>query len=84
MIVVNLEGYSGCGRPADFVHVSPTATGVTVTLRSPLSDALEALPPTRHAYEAACRALAHWREEARRLGEVSGEPPRPMATRDGG
>ena len=35
--------------------------------------------PTAWAYQQACRALDHWREEARRLGKIAGEEPRQMA-----
>jgi hypothetical protein len=34
--------------------------------------------PTPDAYEAACRALAHWRKEARRLGRIAKVTPREM------
>jgi hypothetical protein len=34
--------------------------------------------PTRDAYEAACKALTHWRAEAQRLGGIAGEKPREM------
>lgn len=34
--------------------------------------------PTADAYEAACRALAHWRKEAKRLGRLAGTKPREM------
>ena len=32
--------------------------------------------PTQDAYDAACRALAHWRAEAKRLGKIAGVKPR--------
>jgi hypothetical protein len=35
--------------------------------------------PTTWAYEQACKALHHWREEAARLGQIAGEEPRRMA-----
>ena len=35
--------------------------------------------PTPDAYEAACKALAHWRKEARRLGKLAGVAPREMS-----
>jgi hypothetical protein len=78
VITVSLDGYGGKGRATDFVHVSPSAIGVVVTIMPPLSDALEHMPPTQDAYDAACRAIDHWREEARRLGEIAGETPRQM------
>ena len=34
--------------------------------------------PTSYAYEAACKALWHWRSEAERLGAIAGEKPRQM------
>ena len=34
--------------------------------------------PTHDAYEAACKALAHWRKEAQRLGRLAGVTPREM------
>lgn len=34
--------------------------------------------PTVDAYEAACKALAHWRKEAKRLGKIAGVTPREM------
>lgn len=34
--------------------------------------------PTTWAYEQACKALRHWREEARRLGNLAGEEPRQL------
>lgn len=34
--------------------------------------------PTPWAYEAACKALRHWREEAQRLGKLAGQKPRQM------
>lgn len=34
--------------------------------------------PTTEAYEAACKALAHWRKEAKRLGKIAGVTPREM------
>lgn len=39
---------------------------------------LEAHTPTQWAYDAACKALAHWRKEARRLGRIAGQAPREM------
>lgn len=42
-------------------------------LRSELSSR-----PTADAYNAACKALAHWRKEAKRLGRLAGVPPREM------
>lgn len=35
--------------------------------------------PTREAYEAACKALHHWRKEAKRLAKLAGVEPRQMA-----
>ena len=35
--------------------------------------------PTEWAYAQVCRALEHWRQEARRLGQIAGEEPRQMA-----
>ena len=40
--------------------------------------ALEWAAPTPHAYAAACKALAHWRREAKRLGRLAGVKPREM------
>jgi hypothetical protein len=37
---------------------------------------LEASAPTADAYSAACKALAHWRKEARRLGRLAKVTPR--------
>ena len=34
--------------------------------------------PTQDAYAAACKALAHWRKEAKRLGRLAGVRPREM------
>jgi len=34
--------------------------------------------PTQDAYDAACKALAHWRKEAKRLGRLAGVTPREM------
>jgi hypothetical protein len=34
--------------------------------------------PTNWAYEAACKALWHWRVEAERLGKICGEEARKM------
>jgi hypothetical protein len=34
--------------------------------------------PTTDAYDAACKALAHWRNEAKRLGRLAGITPREM------
>ncbi len=34
--------------------------------------------PTRDAYDAACKALTHWRKEAARLGRMAGVIPREM------
>lgn len=34
--------------------------------------------PTQDAYEAACKALHHWREEAARLAKLAGVEPRQM------
>ncbi len=34
--------------------------------------------PTQDAYDAACKALAHWRKEARRLGRIAKVKPREM------
>lgn len=34
--------------------------------------------PTSYAYEAACKAMWHWRAEAERLGAIAGEKPRQM------
>ncbi len=39
---------------------------------------LEAGVPTSDAYNAACKALAHWRKEAKRLGKLAGAIPREM------
>lgn len=39
---------------------------------------LEAHTPTQDAYDAACKALAHWRKEAKRLGKIAGVEPRKM------
>jgi hypothetical protein len=33
---------------------------------------------TQDAYDAACKALAHWRKEARRLAKIAGVKPREM------
>jgi len=43
------------------------------------AEELEAKAPTPDAYEAACKALAHWRKEARRLGKLAGAAPREMS-----
>lgn len=34
--------------------------------------------PTEFAYDAACKALHHWRSEAKRLAELLGVEPRQM------
>lgn len=34
--------------------------------------------PTQEAYDAACKALWHWRAEAERLGKIVGVKPREM------
>ncbi len=34
--------------------------------------------PTVDAYATACKALAHWRKEAKRLGRLAGVAPREM------
>lgn len=34
--------------------------------------------PTQDAYEAACKALRHWRDEAARLAKLAGVEPRQM------
>ncbi|MEQ1671412.1 MAG: hypothetical protein ABL893_11180, partial [Hyphomicrobium sp.] len=34
--------------------------------------------PTSWAYEQACKALHHWRAEAKRLGHIAGEEPEEM------
>ena len=34
--------------------------------------------PTQDAYNAACRALHHWRDEAARLAKLAGVEPRQM------
>ena len=34
--------------------------------------------PTQDAYDATCKALAHWRKEAKRLGKIAGVTPREM------
>lgn len=34
--------------------------------------------PTRDAYDAACKALHHWRDEAHRLAKLAGVQPRGM------
>ncbi len=47
-----------------------------------LESALGDQAPTQDAYEAACKALAHWREEAKRLGKIAGVEPREMTNRD--
>ena len=40
--------------------------------------ALEQAAPTPDAYAATCKALAHWRAEARRLGRIAKVKPREM------
>jgi hypothetical protein len=45
--------------------------GPTRSLRPPSG-------PTQEAYDAVCKALWHWREEAARLGRICGETPREM------
>ena len=35
--------------------------------------------PTRDAYDAACKALHHWRAEAERLAKLAKQKPRQMA-----
>ena len=42
------------------------------------ADIVEAHTPTQEAYDAACKALHHWREEAARLGKIAGVTPREM------
>ena len=37
-----------------------------------------ATTPTQDAYNAACKALTHWRAEANRLGSIAGQKPREM------
>lgn len=32
--------------------------------------------PTQWAYDQTCKALHHWRDEARRLGKIAGVEPR--------
>ena len=38
----------------------------------------DTITPTQEAYDAACKALHHWREEAARLGKIAGVTPREM------
>jgi hypothetical protein len=49
------------------------------TLEFLAKDFEEAQQPTPDAYDAACRALNHWRSEAKRLGEVAGVEPRQLS-----
>ncbi len=55
-------------EPTAYVSVPTMTTGDTCL-------------PTQDAYDAACKALAHWRAEAKRLGKIAGVKPREMATR---
>lgn len=57
---------------------------VADVVREPLLKHVEKLEaelaarPTQWAYEAACKALVHWRTEAKRLGKLAGVTPREM------
>lgn len=56
---------------------APTRSAIAtlvVELRKFSDDAV----PTAYAYDAACKALDHWRKEAKRLGRLAGVTPRQM------
>jgi hypothetical protein len=49
-----------------------------IALRDARIKELEAHTPTQWAYDAACKALAHWRKEAKRLGRIAKVTPRDL------
>lgn len=70
---------------ADTLRHAATVADLLYTSHSASQDRIEELEkalaarPTEWAYQQACRALEHWREEAKRLGGIAGEVPRQMA-----
>lgn len=54
------------------------APTMAALFRRAAHDLMGATTPTQDAYDAACKALHHWRAEAERLGNVAGEKPRQM------
>jgi hypothetical protein len=60
-------------------RIGGTAAGRLCPLHALLIEqAVAATVPTRDAYSAACRALAHWRKEAKRLARIARVKPREM------
>jgi hypothetical protein len=57
---------------------TPIPNDLTVKIAEAVQDGVSEWTPTRDAYEAACKALTHWRAEAQRLGGIAGEKPREM------
>ncbi len=56
------------------------APTMAALFRRAARDLMGATTPTHDAYDAACKALRHWRDEAARLGALAGEEPRQMET----
>lgn len=54
------------------------APTMAALFRRAASDLMSATTPTQDAYDAACKALDHWRAEASRLGKLAGVEPRQM------
>lgn len=52
--------------------------GAASSIALTASKVVDQRAPTQDAYDAACKALAHWRKEAARLGKIAGETPREM------
>lgn len=54
------------------------APTMAAMFRRAAHDLMDATTPTQDAYDAACKALTHWRAEANRLGSIAGQKPREM------
>lgn len=69
---------------ADVLRAASITASITYGALQGANDRIETLErelatrPTEWAYEQACKALRHWREEAERLGAMAGAPPRQM------
>lgn len=57
---------------------TPIPNDLTVKIAEVVQHRVAEWTPTRDAYDAACKALTHWRAEAQRLGRIAGEKPREM------
>lgn len=67
-------------RPRDwFENVISEKDAHIAAIEADLRSARQDRYPTQDAYDAACKALRHWRAEAERLGKLAGVEPRQMA-----